>query len=352
MKIILLDDVPTLGRRGEVRDVSDGYARNYPAAPEARPARHRRRTSRTSSRSRRARTRRRPSSRRDAQDAGPGHRGAALRPAPAGLRRGPALRLGGHAPTSPSFLSQHGIEVERRRIGLDEPIKTLGEFTRAGAPASRRHRPAEGVRRPGSSGGHPHRPAHLQDPAPQPGGRAGRAGGDPAGAREPAQGRSSSSSPPTSTRKGHRKIFDAMLALFERNEPVDLLTVSEELQAAQRASTRWAAPPPSASLVEEAATAAHLLSYGGDRPGEGAPARPHPHRHRDHRAELRGPRRRGQAARRRRAADLPDLRAAHAGLGLPGARHPQGHLRAHREALRPQGARHRARHRLRRPRPR
>ena len=29
MKIILMDDVPTLGRRGEVHDVSDGYARNF-----------------------------------------------------------------------------------------------------------------------------------------------------------------------------------------------------------------------------------------------------------------------------------------------------------------------------------
>ena len=29
MKIILLDDVSSLGRRGEVRDVADGYARNY-----------------------------------------------------------------------------------------------------------------------------------------------------------------------------------------------------------------------------------------------------------------------------------------------------------------------------------
>jgi large subunit ribosomal protein L9 len=26
-------------------------------------------------------------------------------------------------------LSQNGIEVERRRIGLDEPIKTLGDFS-------------------------------------------------------------------------------------------------------------------------------------------------------------------------------------------------------------------------------
>jgi large subunit ribosomal protein L9 len=29
MKIILLDDVTKVGRRGEVRDVSDGYARNF-----------------------------------------------------------------------------------------------------------------------------------------------------------------------------------------------------------------------------------------------------------------------------------------------------------------------------------
>jgi large subunit ribosomal protein L9 len=28
-----------------------------------------------------------------------------------------------------AFLAQHGIEVEKRRIGLDEPIKTLGEFS-------------------------------------------------------------------------------------------------------------------------------------------------------------------------------------------------------------------------------
>jgi large subunit ribosomal protein L9 len=29
MKIILLDDVAKVGRRGEVRDVSDGFARNF-----------------------------------------------------------------------------------------------------------------------------------------------------------------------------------------------------------------------------------------------------------------------------------------------------------------------------------
>jgi large subunit ribosomal protein L9 len=28
-----------------------------------------------------------------------------------------------------AFLGQHGVEVERRRIALDEPIKSLGEFS-------------------------------------------------------------------------------------------------------------------------------------------------------------------------------------------------------------------------------
>jgi len=31
-------------------------------------------------------------------------------------------------------------------------------------------------------------------------------------------------------KEGHRKIFDTMIALFERNDPVDLLTLSEELR--------------------------------------------------------------------------------------------------------------------------
>ena len=62
-------------------------------------------------------------------------------------------------------------------------------------------------------------------------------------------------------KEGHRKIFDAMIGLFERNEPVDLLTVSEELR--RRTELEEAGGPATlAGLVEEAATAAHLLSYG------------------------------------------------------------------------------------------
>jgi replicative DNA helicase len=62
-------------------------------------------------------------------------------------------------------------------------------------------------------------------------------------------------------KEGHRKIFDATLALFERNEPVDLLTVSEELKRRGELEEIGGAAA-LAGLVEEATTAAHLLSYG------------------------------------------------------------------------------------------
>src|SRR3989442_2337223 len=63
-------------------------------------------------------------------------------------------------------------------------------------------------------------------------------------------------------KEGHRKIFDAMIGLFERNEPVDLLTVSEELRRRSELE-EVGGPAALAGLVEEAATAAHLLSHGG-----------------------------------------------------------------------------------------
>jgi replicative DNA helicase len=63
-------------------------------------------------------------------------------------------------------------------------------------------------------------------------------------------------------KEGHRKIFATMLGLFERSEPVDLLTLSEELRRSDELD-EVGGPAALASLVEEAATAAHLLSYAG-----------------------------------------------------------------------------------------
>src|SRR5215475_339798 len=114
MKIILLDDVPKLGRRGEVRDVSDGYARNFllphklaiKASQESKAAKAR------SESAEQART----------------IEGLAFAQTRQASDEGKLFGSVGKADIA-AFLAQHGIEVERRRIMLDEPIKTLGEVS-------------------------------------------------------------------------------------------------------------------------------------------------------------------------------------------------------------------------------
>ncbi|MBI4240832.1 MAG: replicative DNA helicase, partial [Candidatus Rokubacteria bacterium] len=63
-------------------------------------------------------------------------------------------------------------------------------------------------------------------------------------------------------KEGHRKIFDSMIGLFERSEPVDLLTLREELRRRGELD-EVGGDVALATMVEEAATAAHLLTYAG-----------------------------------------------------------------------------------------
>jgi large subunit ribosomal protein L9 len=127
MKIILLDDVAKVGRRGEVRDVSDGFARNFlipkklalsASAGNLKNLEHIKQQ----------------------QDA-KAHR---IKDDAQGLQqRIEALTYEERRQASEEgklfgsvtsqhlvdFLERHGIKIERRRIHLDEPIKTLGETT-------------------------------------------------------------------------------------------------------------------------------------------------------------------------------------------------------------------------------
>jgi large subunit ribosomal protein L9 len=127
MKIILLDDVPALGRRGEVRDVADGYARNY-LLPQ-KLALHATAANLKNLEGIKARQETRANKlRADAE---------ALAQLIEELhfvqtrQASDEARLFGSVGRADiaAFLSQKGIDVERRRIGLDEPIKTLGEFS-------------------------------------------------------------------------------------------------------------------------------------------------------------------------------------------------------------------------------
>ncbi len=125
MKVILLDDVAKVGRRGEVRDVSDGYARNFlipkklalgASAGNLKNLEHIKQQA--NAKADRVRS--------DAE---------ALRDRIEALtyeeRRNASEegKLFGSVTSQDiaDFLGRQGVKVERRRIHLDEPIKTLGE---------------------------------------------------------------------------------------------------------------------------------------------------------------------------------------------------------------------------------
>lgn len=127
MKIILMDDVPTLGRRGEVRDVSDGYARNF-LLPQ-KLALHATAANLKNLEQIKARQDSRAAKlKADAQGQAQAIESLHFSQRRQASDEGRLFGSVGRADLA-AFLAQHGIEVERRRIGLDEPIKSLGEFT-------------------------------------------------------------------------------------------------------------------------------------------------------------------------------------------------------------------------------
>ena len=125
MKVILLDDVTKVGRRGEVRDVSDGYARNFlipkklalsATAGNLKNLEH-------------IKTQQEAKAGRIKDDA------EALQERIEALvfeQRRQASEEGKLFGSVTSqdivdFLAGQGVKVERRRVVLDEPIKTLGD---------------------------------------------------------------------------------------------------------------------------------------------------------------------------------------------------------------------------------
>jgi large subunit ribosomal protein L9 len=127
MKVILLDDVAKLGRRGEVRDVSDGYARNFlipkKLALTATPGNLKNLTQ--------IRTQQDTKAQRikgDAEALGARIEGLVFEVTRQASEEG---KLFGSVTAQDlvDFLAGQDVKVERRRIQLDEPIKALGDTT-------------------------------------------------------------------------------------------------------------------------------------------------------------------------------------------------------------------------------
>lgn len=125
MQVILRSDVPELGKRGDVLDVSDGYARNYLVAKGlAMKA--------TTGATSQAASMRRARDLRDAQDRSAAESLATTlvpKVITVTARAGAEGRLFGSVTTADiaaAIEEQTGAQIDRRKLVLAEPVKSLG----------------------------------------------------------------------------------------------------------------------------------------------------------------------------------------------------------------------------------
>lgn len=126
MKVILQQDVPDLGRIGEIVRVADGYAFNY-LIPRNLAVRADERNVSQLAHLQRMMEQKKTRQLREAQAEADRISGAAI-----SIRRktGEEDRLFGSVTNRDiaDALAAEGIEVDRRKILLEEPIKTIGVF--------------------------------------------------------------------------------------------------------------------------------------------------------------------------------------------------------------------------------
>lgn len=125
MKVILRADLDDVGKKGDIVDVSDGYARNY-LVPKGFALKA------TDGNVQQATAMRRSRDVRDAKDRGAAEEVAsALVPKVITVKAkaGAEGRLFGSVTSvdvATAVQEQTGIELDRRKLHLDEPIKSLG----------------------------------------------------------------------------------------------------------------------------------------------------------------------------------------------------------------------------------
>jgi len=125
VKVVLRADVSRLGNKGDVLDVSDGYARNY-LVPRGLALRASAGVEAQASAMRRSRDVRDAKERASAEEVA---RALVPQVVHIAARAGGGGRLFGSVTTSDvadAVREQTGIELDRRRLHLDEPIREVG----------------------------------------------------------------------------------------------------------------------------------------------------------------------------------------------------------------------------------
>ena len=127
MQIILLEDVPSLGKAGDLVKVSDGYGRNY-LIPKKKGVLATEKSMKVLEHQKRQVQQRMGKLRKDiGKTAEQIETLSCTLPKPVGE----SGKLFGSVTSMDveAFLKENGIEVDRKKILLEEPIKSLGMFT-------------------------------------------------------------------------------------------------------------------------------------------------------------------------------------------------------------------------------
>jgi large subunit ribosomal protein L9 len=126
MRVVLRDDVENVGRKGDLVEVADGYARNY-LVPRGLALQATKGAVQQAEAMRRSREQRETREREEAQAVADRLGGTRIEIA---ARAGEGGRLFGSVTASDiadAVQAQVGVEVDRHRLGLGEPLKELGE---------------------------------------------------------------------------------------------------------------------------------------------------------------------------------------------------------------------------------
>jgi large subunit ribosomal protein L9 len=125
MKIVLREDVDNLGRKGDMLEVADGYARNY-LVPRGLALKASKGIVKQAESMRRSREVREVRDRAAAEEVAAKISGASVTIT---ARAGEGGKLFGSVTSSDiadAVLAQSGVEIDRRKIDLVEPLKELG----------------------------------------------------------------------------------------------------------------------------------------------------------------------------------------------------------------------------------
>jgi large subunit ribosomal protein L9 len=127
MQVILLENIPSLGKAGDLVKVSDGYGRNY-LVPQKKAILATEKSLKVIEHQKRQVQQRMEKAKKDAEKLGQRIEKLSCTFA---KTVGESGKLFGSVTSMDieNYLKENGIEVDRKKVSLEEPIKNLGMFT-------------------------------------------------------------------------------------------------------------------------------------------------------------------------------------------------------------------------------